>query len=297
MFRPPFLRGLIIQGAGILILVGLSLWGFLLMTQAQVGPVFLLYLLLFLLGLSAATFLIYCAYALWRAGYSLEREAVHLKWGLRIEDIPMSAIEWVRTEVDLGYPLLLPWLRLPGAVLGARRLPDGKHLEYFAVHTRRLVFIGTQKQVYAISPEDPKRFLDIFGQLMEMGSLSQQPARSVYPAVLIRLVWSDRIARYLILAGFVLSLLLLLLVSFIIPTTAMISLRFDATGAPLEYIPSVQLMLLPVLNTSFFIGDLLLGLFFYRKFENQLLAYLLWGSSVFTGILFLGALLFIIQTG
>jgi hypothetical protein len=90
---------------------------------------------------------------------------------------------------------------------------------------------------------------------------------------------------------------LLALVSFIIPTTPTISLRFDVNGTPLEYVPSVQLMVLPVLNTSFFIGDFLIGLFLYRKYENQQLAYLLWGSSVLTGILFLGALMFISRTG
>jgi hypothetical protein len=267
------------------------------MTRAQVGPVFFLYLMLFLLGFCLVTILVYCTYALWRAAYTLEREAVHLKWGLRIEDIPMASIEWVRTEADLGYKPPLPRLRWPGAVLGVRLLPDGKHLEYFAADTRHLVFVACQNRVFAITPENPKKFLETFGQLMEMGTLTQQPTRSVYPALLIRRVWSDHLARYFILGGLALSLVLLASVSFIIPTTSIISLSFDVAGRPLEYVPSVQLMVLPVLNTSFFFGDFLIGLFLYRKYEYQQLAYLLWGSSVLTGILFLGALLFIIRTG
>jgi hypothetical protein len=297
MFRPPLLRGLIVQGMAILLLAGVSVGGFWQMTQAQVGPTFIFYLLLVLVGLSLAAVLVYCAYALYRADYSLERESVHLKWGLRIEDIPMASIEWVRTEADLDFSPPLPWLRWPGAVVGTRRLPDGNRLEYFAASTRHLVFIATKNQVFAISPDDPKRFLGLLGELMEMGSLTQPLARSVYPTLLVWRVWSDRMARYLILGGLALSLVLLVLVSFLIPSTPTISLRVDPTGAPLERIPSVQLMLLPVLNTSFFLGDFLLGLFFYRKYENQLIAYLLWGSSIFTGLLFLGALLFIMRTG
>jgi hypothetical protein len=296
-YRPALLRGLIVQGVAIFILVVVSLWGFWQLTRAQVGPVFLIYLLLFLLGFSLVTALVYCAYALWQAEYTLEREGLHLKWGLRMEDIPMASVDWVRTKADLGYKPPLPWLRLPGAVLGVRRLPDGKHLEYFAAETHHLVFIAAQDQVFAITPENPKHFLETFGQLMEMGTLTHQPIRSVYPGLLIRRVWLDHIGRYLILGGLFFSFILLVSVSFVIPTTDTISLRFDVTGAPLEQIPSVQLMLFPVLNTAFFIVDFLLGLFLYRNYEDRQLAYLLWGSSVLTGILFVGALLFITQAG
>jgi len=281
----------------IILLVGISAWGLWQMTQAEVGPTFLFYLLLVLTGLSLVTVLVYCAYALYRAEYSLEREAVHLKWGLRVEDIPISSIEWVRVETDLEFSAPLPWFRWPGAVLGVRNLPDGNRLEFFAANTRHLVFIATQKRVFAISPDEPKRFLEIFGQLMEMGSLTRPPERSIYPTLLIWRIWLDQTARYLVLGGLALSLILLVFVSFAIPATPTVSLRMAPGGAPLEQVPSVQLMLLPVLNTSFFLGDFILGMFFYRKYENQLLAYLLWGSSVFTGLLFLAALFFIMRVG
>lgn len=267
------------------------------LTQAQVGPNFLLYLLIVLLSFSLAVILAYYTYALWRADYSLEREAVHLKWGLRIEDIPMASIEWVRTAADMDFLPPLPWLRWPGAVVGTRQLPDGNRLEYFSASSRHLIFIATENKVFAISPDNPKRFLELFGELMEMGSLANLPGHSSYPALLIWRVWADPLARYFILGGLVLSLILLGLVSFAIPSNPTISLRVDPAGQPLEQIPSVQLMLLPVLNTSFFLSDLLLGLFFYRKYENKPLAYLVWGSGVVTGGLFIGALMFILRTG
>jgi hypothetical protein len=47
-------------------------------------------------------------------------------------------------------------------------------------------------------------------------------------------------------------------------------------------------LLLPVLNGLFFLADLLLGLFFFRREETRPLAYLLWMCSVMvSGLLFL----------
>jgi len=53
--------------------------------------------------------------------------------------------------------------------------------------------------------------------------------------------------------------------------------------------------LLPVLNTFFFITDLLLGFFFYRREDTRSLSYLMWASSALTSILFMGAVYFILQ--
>lgn len=59
--------------------------------------------------------------------------------------------------------------------------------------------------------------------------------------------------------------------------------------------PAVRLFLLPVLNAAFFLGDTLLGLFFYRRVETRLASYLLWGVSVLTAALFLGAVFYILK--
>ena len=62
-----------------------------------------------------------------------------------------------------------------------------------------------------------------------------------------------------------------------------------------EYVPAVQLMLLPVLNILFFVVNSSLGLFFYQRMEIRPLAYLLWSSSVVVSILFIGAVFFILR--
>jgi hypothetical protein len=80
-----------------------------------------------------------------------------------------------------------------------------------------------------------------------------------------------------------------------IPGRSQISLRFNLGGAPGEYMPAVQLLLLPVINAFFYLADSFLGLFFYRRPEIRTLAYLLWGSSSLVSLLFMAAVLFIVR--
>jgi hypothetical protein len=88
---------------------------------------------------------------------------------------------------------------------------------------------------------------------------------------------------------------LILWVSLSIPSHPQISLRLNTDGSPVEPVPGIRLLLLPVLNTFFYITDLLLGLFFYRRSDTRSLAYLMWTGSILTSILFAGAVYFILH--
>jgi hypothetical protein len=301
--HPPRRLGLVFQGGAIAALAAAGLWGLWQATQARFGPVFLLYLLPALLAFALVPILAYRAYAMWRAAYVLERDGLRLNWGLRAEDIPMDTVKWVRPAGELQPPLPLPILRWPGAVLGVRRLPDGGQVEFLAAQSRPLVLVATSDRIYAISPHDPGEFLHTFQRFTELGSLTPFPARSIYPTFLLARVWASRPARYLLLAGLALSLILLVWVTLIIPARTDISLGFAADGSPDDRVPSVQLLLLPVLNSFFFLADVLGGLFFYRAEGGPQanvkmpLAYVLWGSGVLTALLFLGAVYAILRAG
>jgi hypothetical protein len=108
-------------------------------------------------------------------------------------------------------------------------------------------------------------------------------------------LWGTPAARYLTLAGAVLSLGVLVWVSLSISGLEQVSLGFTPAGSPRTYIPSIRLMLLPVLNALIYLVNLFLGLAFFRREESQPLAYLLWGTGVFASILFLIAVYFILQ--
>jgi hypothetical protein len=268
----------------------LALWGLERASQAQAGWNFLGFAGLALIALGVIPWLLYHSYALWVARYTLERGGIRLQWGLRVEDIPMHAVLNVipaTTEAGLKPPL--PWLSLPGAVLGTRRLSDGRKIEYLAERTQPLLYVATQEQVYAISPCQIAEFVQTYRSFTELGAFSYLPQRSSHAAELFANFWENLPARLLILAGAGLGLVLLAWVSLEIPGRPGIPFRFNADGQAVEYAPAVRLFLLPILNGLIFGFNLLLGLFFYRRADGQLAAYLLWIASIVTALLFLGA--------
>jgi len=296
-FLPERLRGRIFHMAALSVfgLVGLAgLWQAM---HASIGPLFLLYLLPALAALGAIPALAYRYYDLLNSSYTLEREGVRLRWGLRVEDIPIDNVLWVRPASELGTSLPLPRLRWPGAVVGTRMLAGAGEVEFMASQTRNLLVIATPGQGYAVSPADPEGFLLAFQRCTEMGSLAPMAPRSIYPTYLLGRVWRSRLARLQLLLGAGLSLALLVWVSLAVPGREQVHLGFTPTGAGGDLAPAVRLLLLPVLNTFFFLFDLLLGLFFFRREESQAYSYMLWGSGVFTALLFLLATGFILRSG
>ena len=219
----------------------------------------------------------------------------------------MDKVLWANPASEMEPAVPLPLTRWPGSVLGTRRTKEGIQVEFFAAQVSSLVLVATQERVFALSPEDPQAFLDTFEQLVQMGCLSPLPARSISPSFLLARFWRDRTARALLLVGAGLSLALLVWVSLIIPGQEQVSLDLTADGLPLDFVPSIQLLLLPAINLVFFGTDFLLGLFFYRRTDPQrqesdqrpgqlqarILAYLLWSNGVLTALLFLGAVYFI----
>ncbi len=305
-FRPRRTAGMIFHLGAIAILTAVAAWGLWQASLAYNSLIFILTLLPAILAVFIVPFLAYRLQALRGAFYLLERDGISLRWGLRSEEIPINAVLWVRPADELGSVLPLPWLRWPGAVVGTRQRAGSAPVEFMASQTRQLVLIATQKRIYAISPGDPGVFLSTYHRLTELGSFSPLAARSVYPTFLLARVWRRRTARYLLLAGLAINLLLLTWVFLVAPQRGQIVLGFQRGGEPL---PAIQLLLLPVLSSFFFLVDFISGLFFYRRgvlllatpagagtarAPNMVLAYLLWGSSFITALLFFVAVAYIL---
>ncbi len=294
LFRPPRRFGLVYHFVAVMLLAASGFLGLLQASRAAVGPAFLLFVLPAILAVGFGPVLLYNAYSLWGASYSLERDGIHLQWGLRSEDIPMDSVQWVRPEATLREHLPIPWWHWPGAVLGRRTLRDGTPVEFFAARARQLLLVATPARVYAISPARPEEFLLAFKTLSELGTITPVAARSVYPAFLLSRLGRDIKGLALLAAGLALSLGLLTWVGMSVHSRTLITWQTPSTRA-IEPVPAVRLYLLPVLNAVFFTANTLLGLFFYRRIETQVASYLLWGVSVLTAVLFLGAVFFILR--
>ena len=295
-FPPSRRRGLLVHGVIIIVLAALSVWAFWNLTRAPVGPTIVLYLLIILVTLPPLPFFSYRAFALLRADYILDRDSLACYWGLRVEDIPLTDIEWIRPASDLTSPLRPPTFSLPGGLLGLTRHPDLGMVEFIAAGTKDLLVVATAKRMYAISPENAGAFLATFRRATELGSLLPAESISQYPSFLLARAWENLAARFLWISGLLLNLGLVAWVTFLIPSVSRVALGFDATGAPLESVPSVRLILLPLLSALLFVTGLITGLFMYRNDKQRPLAVIVWASSALTSLLFLLAALFIVTT-
>ena len=295
-FPPSKQFGLILHVVLIILLAGASLWGFANLTNAQVGPMFVIYLLVAILAFAPIPILGYRAFALFKADYYIDRDSLAILWGLRIEDIPLTDIEWVRPASDLTYPLALPRFRLPGAVLGTRRHPDLGAVEFIASSAGNLILVATSKHVFAISPRDAVSLVRTFARATELGSLTATEAKSVYPSFVITQAWESPVARFLWMTGLLLNLGLVAWVGFLIPALSQVPFGFDTFGVPNVTVPSSQLILLPLISGLLFITGLLTGLYLYRWDKERPLAFIIWISSTLCALLFLLAVLFLVTT-
>ena len=295
-FPPSKRLGLILHGILLLVLGGASAWGFLNLTRSQVGPSFVIYLLMGLLAFAPLPFFSYRAYALLKADYYIDRDSLAMLWGLRVEDIPLTDIEWVRPASDLTSPLLLPRFRLPGAVLGTRRHPDLGLVEFIASSSRNMILIATSKRIFAISPKDAASLVRTFARATELGSLTPAEPISIYPSFILTQAWESPSARFLWMSGFLLNLGLVVWVGILIPSLTQVPFGFNAFGAPNNLTSSVRLILLPLISTLMFAVGLTAGLYFYRWEKTRPLSFILWISSTISTALFLVAVLFLVTT-
>jgi len=295
-FPPPKRFGLALHGLIILALGGISTFGILNLTRAQVGPSFVTYLLMALLAFAPIPVFAYRAYALFKADYYIDRDSLAILWGLRVEDIPLTDIEWVRPASDLSTPLALPAFRLPGSVLGSRRHPDLGMVEFIASESRNIILIATSKRIFAVSPQDAGLLVRTFARATEMGSLSPAEPVSVYPSFIITKAWENSTARFLWMSGLFLNVGLIVWLGLLIPTLGQIPFGFDAFGGPNNPTTPSRLILLPLLSMLLFIGGVIAGLYFYRWDKTRPLSLILWIASAISTLLFLVAVLFLVTT-
>lgn len=295
-FPPPRQPGTSIHTgltASLALLAAVFAW---LASRQPIGPLFTLYILLAAAAFFPLPVLAYRLYSLRRANYSLDRDKLTITWGLRVEEIPVSDIEWVRPLAVLSPALPLPFLRLPGALLGYRNHDEVGPVEFLASDEKTLLVVATARHTIAISPAEPVEFLQNIQRAIEMGSLSPAAPHSVYPSFVVAQAWDSPLARYLWLVGLFLNVGLLAWVSLMAPSLGRVPLGFLPSGAPREPVLAAGLILLPAVSIFLYALGWGAGLAFYRRARLRQLAHLVWASGVVSSLLFLAAVLFIVIT-
>ena len=207
---------------------------------------------------------------------------------------PMEKVDWVYRVEDLETAPPLPIIHWPGAVTGVRRFQRGPEVEYLASRTKGLIIIAAGDSYYAVSPNQVNEFLSTYHALTELGAISPISSESVQPALILSEVFKIRAILWILISGGLLNISLLIWTLLVIPSRDLVSLGFTPTGVPHEGLDSVRLVLFPVLNTTAYLANLVLGLFLFRNQENRFLAYQLWTGSLLVAILFHIGMLFIL---
>jgi hypothetical protein len=295
-FPPPRRRGQTLHVLLILVLTGIVVILGVLISRQPIGLVFTGLILLAVIVFLPIPVLVYRLYSLLRSNYSLNRDQLNISWGLRVEQIPLSEIEWVRPLTAMGQSIALPLLRLPGSLVGSRRHPDLGPVEFLASDEKNLLLVATSRKIFGISPEAPAKFLQDIQHAIEMGSLTPVVPRSVYPSFVVAQAWDSMAARYLWLAGFFANIGLLAWVSLMAPSLPRISLGFLPSGGARPPSAGITLILLPIVSIFFFLVGWVAGLLIYRREDRRPMAYILWASGLISSLLFLVAVLFIVIT-
>ena len=294
-FKPIAQKGLILHGISIISLLGLVSVLIIPLFNQVFGFMFIAYLLSAILIAIPIPFLVYRSYALFHADYILERDGIRLKWGMRLEDIPMSQIQWIQKASEYKSPIRYPFFSIPGAFIGTVKQKNNLPIEFIASEKKNLVLIGLDHKIYAVSPIEVENFMLVFSEQLEYGSLDEIIPQSIHPSLMITQIFRLPRMSWIILAGFILNLLLLFLSGLASTQYTTVHIGYNVLGMLSEPIPATQLMILPILSLLFFFGSILISGIAYREKSRGKLVYLLQTSNIITCILFLITLVNILQ--
>jgi hypothetical protein len=291
-FLPARRRGVILH-AGLLLLFVAASGGFLLLAMAQeMRGFFILYIVGCVGTFLPIPLLIYRLFTLLRAKYVIDRDGLHIQWGLRTEDIPMQEIEWLRTAKVMPYDIPLPRLSILGSIIGVQQSEELGKLEFVASDTNSLVLIACKTKVLVISPGDVKGFQYAFNRFSELGSITPIQPRSANVELLLTSILKDKYVRSFTLGGLFLSICLLLAVSFIIPVRETVSLGFNPSTNAIESAPAERLLLLPLFSLLMLVVDVAMGTYLYRKEGFKTASYFTFASTLIMPLSFILLVLF-----
>ena len=287
--------GLIFLAAVIIVAVA----GIIQLSQSPISVLLVVWVSLPVVMAPIAVFILYRLYGLLTSQYRLDRDGFYLEWGFSREQIPIHAIAGVYRSGEVARHLTPEsgfWW--PGCMVGRRELPGKGTVEFFATSdSEKLVVLRIGDRLLAISPSDPVKFNEAFIDATRMGSLSPIQPISRRPTFLTDILFADRYASLSLAIGLVVSFLVLGYLAVRIPTLpAEVAFGFAPDGSINSLVPPARLLLLPLISGFCWIGNVLVGVIFYRRERTRSLAYVLWAMSIVVGLLFGGAVIQLLST-
>jgi len=227
----------------------------------------------------------YWLYGLARSGYSLDRNALVIRWGLTEQIIPTNQIERVLAGDEIEGRIRFIGGLWPGHYVGYGEVPAvGSALFYATVSPRHQIYIVTPGLTYGISPTDRDAFLESLHKRLQMGPTQLVEQSSRRPGFLEWALWQDRLGLALLAGGFLAVLALTGLLCFRFPTLPrFVPLHFDAMGNPDRLGRQAQIFILPLIGLLAMLLNGALGVLTYRR--QRVASYLLWGGTILVQVL------------
>ncbi|MBR6089512.1 MAG: hypothetical protein IKP86_06240 [Anaerolineaceae bacterium] len=248
--------------------------------STEIGTLFILLLIAVLLIAVPLVFLLYRLFSLIFSSYRLERDGLHIHWGLRAEVIPLNAIEWIRHPQEMIVDV--PWsvLPMPGAYLGTVPIDEQLTFEFLASDMNTMLFLGTSRYIYVISPRDPSAFLSGFERILQMGALTNINWTTARPAGWILEAWQNRIGRISTIISLILIISLFVLTGIHFESGKTVQMLFSPEGKQLDSIyariSTVNMLAIPVCAAFIWLTGTIVGLRLYQNRKYRRIAELIW---------------------
>jgi hypothetical protein len=298
MIKPPKLQGLVIGGILFSLLLGGIIIGILQIASGGLNHLLGVWVSLVVIGSPLLLMVVYRLYGLITAKYILDRDGFCVQWGFSVEQIPIASIENLikgeQITIGLRPSIGFYW---PGCIVGQKAVEGFGLVEFFTTRpTKEQIIIPLEGRSLAISPPEVESFHQSFLEIVRLGSLEEIPAISNRPDFFSARLWADRLARFLILSGLILNLLLLGYLGFrIVSLPESVPFGFDRAGVPDTFVPPSQLLLLPIVGGFYWLANLVVGVWLYRLEKDRQIAYLIWFTGTLLGGLLWGAILHLLN--
>jgi hypothetical protein len=290
--KPPTRLGLIFGLGVILALLLLDIGLVVLALMAPITPLTVIRALLIAFNLVMMGLILYSLLALNSASYRLEPSALSIHWGPVVRVIPLSQVEGVLRGMDLGEVTQFRGLHWPGFWTGRGRMEKVGAVEFFSTGPlERQLVIKTAAGGYAISPQNPDRFVDRLASELGAGTGEEIEPLQGGPRVQRWGLLSDRLAHWLIAAGGLLNLAIVVLLTARLGSLPYrVPFRFGPSGDVLLVGSPRQLLVVAGVGTALWAVDGALGVALYERRGERMAAYLLWGGALVLQVLLAGAL-------
>ncbi|MGD0575135.1 MAG: PH domain-containing protein [Anaerolineales bacterium] len=239
-----------------------------------------------LLGLCATAILLPLLVARIRlllgATYEIEPRAISIRWGRRLEIVPLSSVEVIHSGRGIPAAVRLAaggWTRF---TYRQKEFEGLGRVECFVSQTgANLILVSTPISNFLLSPADPLGFAEAFRQGTEHGTAERVSPQSIRPVTLADRLLQDRLAMPLIALGLVALLGLAMFLIWIQPALAgAVPFAFDPSGRPASPGSPARLLLLPGAGALTWILDVLLGLLAFDR-SDRAAALTLWLVGIF----------------